>query len=303
MLATPPSRLRPRHPAARRRVPSRAAPARARSTPATGNFRRQSRAGRGGDAALARELHEELGIDVVRAYPGSRASIVYPHGTVRLNFFRVVRGTASRIRARTRPSPGSARGGAAVAPMLPANAPVLAARAADEYAITDAARFGSRRDAARLERRLEGVCAWCRCASQNWAEGARAFSAAGHRAARSRRMVLNVLVKSAHRRARTACISLRRAADALARRPAGLVAASCHTREELEQRDGARLDFAVLGPVLEKRAPARAAGLGALSRARARRDAPGLCDRRHARPTWSAPGARAPTDRGDSERG
>jgi 8-oxo-dGTP diphosphatase len=40
----------------------------------------------------------------------------------------------------------------------------------------------------------------------------------------------------------------------LERRPArGLAAASCHTRGELERASALELDFAVLGPVLEKR--------------------------------------------------
>ena len=40
--------------------------------------------------ALARELHEELGIDVERAYPWITRVFTYPHATVRLRFFRVV---------------------------------------------------------------------------------------------------------------------------------------------------------------------------------------------------------------------
>jgi 8-oxo-dGTP diphosphatase len=40
--------------------------------------------------ALSRELHEELGIDVETAYPWITRVFSYPHGTVRLWFFRVV---------------------------------------------------------------------------------------------------------------------------------------------------------------------------------------------------------------------
>src|SRR5436190_4056868 len=46
--------------------------------------------GESADAALSRELHEELGIDVRRAYPWITRVYVYPHATVRLNFFRVI---------------------------------------------------------------------------------------------------------------------------------------------------------------------------------------------------------------------
>ena len=38
----------------------------------------------------------------------------------------------------------------------------------------------------------------------------------------------------------------------LAQRPAGLAAASCHTREELERAMALGLDFVVLGPVRDK---------------------------------------------------
>ena len=88
-------------------------------------------------AALKRELHEELGIDVIRAYPWITRVHIYPHATVRLNFFRVLEWSGE-------PHPREAqtilwqRPGAPVAqPMLPANAPVLASLALPhEYAIT-----------------------------------------------------------------------------------------------------------------------------------------------------------------------
>src|SRR5258706_9289614 len=42
------------------------------------------------ERALVRELHEELGIDVMRSYPWITRVFAYPHATVRLNFFRVL---------------------------------------------------------------------------------------------------------------------------------------------------------------------------------------------------------------------
>lgn len=39
--------------------------------------------------ALARELHEELGIDVAAAAPWITRVFTYPHATVRLHFYRV----------------------------------------------------------------------------------------------------------------------------------------------------------------------------------------------------------------------
>src|SRR5205814_4180776 len=47
-------------------------------------------AGEPAERALARELHEELGIEVRASYPWITREYVYPHGHVRLNFFRVL---------------------------------------------------------------------------------------------------------------------------------------------------------------------------------------------------------------------
>ncbi|MGE5792089.1 MAG: NUDIX domain-containing protein, partial [Bacteroidota bacterium] len=40
--------------------------------------------------ALAREVHEELGVDAERAYPWLTRGFAYPHAVVRLRFFRVL---------------------------------------------------------------------------------------------------------------------------------------------------------------------------------------------------------------------
>jgi 8-oxo-dGTP diphosphatase len=80
-------------------------------------------------AALARELREELGIEVREATPWITRVYAYTHATVRLHFFRVTRWDGEprpledqAIRWQRVEAPD-------VAPMLPANAPVLAALA------------------------------------------------------------------------------------------------------------------------------------------------------------------------------
>jgi len=94
-------------------------------------------------AALARELDEELGVKVQRAYPWITRVHTYPHGTVRLHFHRVV-----DWRGEPHPHEGQTlawhRSGAAeLQPMLPANAPVLKALSLPTAcAITRAAEVG-----------------------------------------------------------------------------------------------------------------------------------------------------------------
>src|SRR4051812_10550960 len=94
--------------------------------------------------ALSRELHEELGIEAETAYPWITRVFSYPHGTVRLNFFRVTRWAGEPHPRENQAIAWQRLGADMVSPILPANAPVLASLALPvEYAITDAARWGS----------------------------------------------------------------------------------------------------------------------------------------------------------------
>ena len=90
-------------------------------------------------AALLRELGEELGIGVTRADPWLRREHVYEHAHVRLNFFRV-RDWCGELHDHVHSALAWQRAdGLTVAPMLPANAPVLAALALPDFcAITHA---------------------------------------------------------------------------------------------------------------------------------------------------------------------
>ena len=202
--------------------------------------------------ALARELHEELGIEVVRAYPWLVRVYTYPHGTVRLNFFRVTQWRGEPHPREEQAIAWQARGMPSAAPMLPANAPVLAALALpQEYAITNAARLGVPRMLQRLEQRLaDGLkLVQIREPSLRASERERFTQQA---IGLAHRYGCKVLTKEpcagADGRHFTAAELAR-----LDEHPAeGLAAASCHTREELERAMALELDFAVLGPVLEK---------------------------------------------------
>ena len=202
--------------------------------------------------ALVRELHEELGIDVEAAYPWLTRVFTYPHATVRLRFFRVLSWKNEPHPREDQAIAWQHLGDSMVSPMLPANAPVLASLALPaEYAVTDATRWGSKLMLDKLERRLQQGLKLLQVREPGLgAEALRLFSEQA--IARARRYGCKVLVKAPHPGAdgvHFTAVELMK----LKQKPAtGLVAASCHTREELERAMQLELDFAVVGPVKEK---------------------------------------------------
>ena len=94
-------------------------------------------------AALVRELREELGIEVRAATPWITRVYEYTHATVRLHFFRVTAWDGEPQPLEDQSIAWQRVGAPDVSPMLPANAPVLAALALPEVmVISDAARMG-----------------------------------------------------------------------------------------------------------------------------------------------------------------
>jgi len=201
--------------------------------------------------ALARELHEELGVDVAHACPWITRVFTYPHGTVRLRFFRVFsfrnephprEGQAIRWQRFDRPM---------AEPMLPANAPVLASLALPwEYAITNASQVGAAAMLGLLEKRLQSGLALLQIREPQGAES-EAFTRDA--IALAHRHGAKVLAKTSRAQADGVHFTAAQLME-LKARPAGLAAASCHTREELEQAMRLEIDFVVLGPVKDKAA-------------------------------------------------
>jgi len=201
--------------------------------------------------ALARELHEELGIDIGEAYPWITRVYTYPHGTVRLQFFRVFGWNNEPHPREDQAIAWQIAGAPLAAPMLPANAPVLASLALPvEYAVTDAARYGIAPMLSRLEQRLEQGLKLVQVREPGLGAGERdrfteQVIGLAHRHG------CKVMVKSPFPEAdgiHFTAVELMK----LRTRPEGLAAASCHTRAELEHAMRLELDFAVLGPVKDK---------------------------------------------------
>ena len=205
-------------------------------------------------AALVRELHEELEIEVLRATPWIVREHVYEHAHVRLHFFRVSE-WCGELRDHVHSALSWQRPGATnVAPMLPANAPVLAALALpDFYGITHAGEIGVAAQLAALRAALDAGLRLVQLREpQLAAADSEHFAAAAvdlcHDA--GAKVLVNgdagltrrVVADGIH-------LSAAQLAAAAARPDFPLVAASCHKRAELEQAVRLRLDFAVLGAV------------------------------------------------------
>jgi 8-oxo-dGTP diphosphatase len=216
------------------------------------------------ERALARELHEELGIEVRRAYPWITRVHVYEHATVMLHFFRVVE-WSGEPRAREGQALRWQRLDEPVAePMLPANAPVLSSLALPlEYAITDAKSLGAAEQLARVESRMRAGLRLVQVRDKgNW-ERARLIYVVTQMAREHGAKVLvngGPAVDGIHFTAEQ-LMTLR------ARPPADgpnctLMAASCHTEQELGHAMAIGLDFVVLGPVKATRSHPGAPVLG-----------------------------------------
>jgi len=204
--------------------------------------------------ALARELHEELGLDIQAATPWITRVYTYPHGTVRLRFFRVRRWNGDPHGREGQAFAWQRVEAITVAPMLPANEPVLRALALPtEYALSNATEVGDEAFVTALRQRL--------------AQGLRLVQLREKTMLRERLTRLAGTVVNLVREA--GGIVLVNADEALAReagadgvhltaarlavidaRPAfERVGASVHGTAELRQAERLGVDLAVLGPV------------------------------------------------------
>jgi 8-oxo-dGTP diphosphatase len=205
--------------------------------------------------ALRRELHEELGIEAVTLFPWITRDYDYAHAAVRLRFFRVLAWRGEPHGREFQQFSWQSAREPTVAPLLPANGPIL--RALDLpslYGISHAAALGVTQWKARLERALTQGLRLLQIREKDMpvADLARLVQWSLRTA---RRHGARVLVNGD--------MELARAADAdgihltaaqlrsLERRPEGfdLVGASCHNGEELDQARRIAADFVVLGPV------------------------------------------------------
>ena len=209
-------------------------------------------AGEDARAALTRELREELGIEVRESSPWITRVYAYTHATVRLHFFKVTAWDGEPQRLEDQDIKWQRVEAPDVAPMLPANAPVLAALALPSIMIvSNCAELGvdawiqKLADAAMGEKLLVQV----REKECNFQQVQHVLSRALARAeAFGARIVVNSDCGSFPQ-----CSGVHLTSKALmaasARPRATLVGASCHDERELDHAERIGVDYAVVGPV------------------------------------------------------
>jgi 8-oxo-dGTP diphosphatase len=204
--------------------------------------------------ALARELHEELGIDVRRAWPWLTRVFTYPHATVRLNFFRVTQWEGEPQGREGQDLAWQRLDEPLLEPMLPANAPIIASLAlAAEYAISASQLLGEVEFLRRLELRLQGGLRLVQLREKQLPRGALlelAGKVCGLAHRYGARVLVNGNIDTATETGADGVHITAQVLMGLEARPRGLlVGASCHDTGELARASELELDLAVLGPV------------------------------------------------------
>ena len=217
--------------------------------------------------ALARELHEELGIVVTTIHRWITRVFEYPHATVRLNFFRV-----TAWQGKPHPHEGQtfswqAPEAVEVAPLLPANFAVLRALCLPPiYAISHANALGTGVFLARLESALQQGLRLIQVRDKELDEASR-LQLARTIVERARPYAARVLVNGSVELARDAGtdgvhLDSTQLAQLNARPDVDWVGASCHNEAELTRAAEIGADFALLSPVLPTLTHPGAATLG-----------------------------------------
>ena len=206
-------------------------------------------------AALARELHEELGITVRHAVPWITRTHVYEHGRVRLHFFRVLRWDGEPQSRESQAFAWQRLPQLTVSPVLPANGPILKALSLPVFmGVTQASQLGEAAFLGRLDTALDCGLRLVQVREHGMSGDrleafARAVVQRAHRAG-----ALVMINGSADLVRRTGADGLHLTASALrsarARPALEWVGASCHDRVELERAQRLGCDYALAGPVL-----------------------------------------------------
>lgn len=217
--------------------------------------------------ALVRELREELGIEVRTAYPWLMRVFTYPHATVRLHFFRVTVWSGELHPHEGQQFSWQPPTSVLVAPILPANAPILRAlELPTMYAISNVAELGEEAFVASLQMKLDSGLRLIQLREKDLAPDAlnalaRRVVSMSH--ARGAKVLLNGDVALAQEVGADGVQLTSSQLTGLSERPdVRWCGASCHNAEELRCAEQLGCDFALLSPVLPTRSHPGAPHLG-----------------------------------------
>ena len=204
--------------------------------------------------ALKRELQEELGIEVATVFPWVTRDFDYEHAFVRLRFFRVFDWRGELQNREQQQFAWQSAGNVDVAPVLPANGPILRAlELPDIYGITCASQIGHTEFLSRLGTALERGLRLIQVREKSMPDDARREFARevvvmAHRY--GARVLVNSTSKLAEEVGADGIHMTAAQLMACSRRPTTpWCAASCHNAEELRRARDLGVDFVVLGPV------------------------------------------------------
>lgn len=202
--------------------------------------------------AAIRELEEELGVVVTEAYPWLTETFVYPHTTVRLQFFQVTGWTGTLYPHEGQTFSWHPMGTLEIDHILPANLPILKALALpQEYAITCAHELGVAEQLASLDVRLAAGLRIVQIREKEMSGPQRAqFAEAVVKLAES--YSASVFINDDLELAQAlGCGVHWSSARLLAQteRPTVPAGASCHNAAEIRQAQALGLDYVLLGAV------------------------------------------------------
>jgi 8-oxo-dGTP diphosphatase len=217
--------------------------------------------------ALSRELHEELGVDIVRAYPWITRDYDYEHAAVRLRFYRVMQWSGDLHGRENQQFAWQQPGAVTVSPLLPANGPILSALALPmRYGISNAGEVGVQAFLDSLERALHSGLRLVQIREKTLSTAIR-FEVAKRTLELARAHAAYVLINGDDELAKRLGVqgvhlTAAHLMETRERPCFEIVGASCHNQLELAQAAQLGLDFVVLGPVHETPTHPGAATLG-----------------------------------------
>lgn len=217
--------------------------------------------------ALVREIREELGIEVLQAYPWITQIFTYPHATVKLHFYRITQWQGTPYPHENQEFSWQYSNQVSVAPLLPANGPVLKALSLPAiYGISRASEVGRVAFLEQLEVAFERGLRIVQIREKQMPQD-ELVTFVSEVMSISRCYDGTVLVNgdvalAEKTGADGVHLTSRQLMNTQTRPDFRWAGASCHTRKELEHAASLGMDYALLGPVKPTLTHPEASGLG-----------------------------------------